>query len=104
MLFTPSTQSNLISLFLISLIITQHHSTDPPASYSTVGPFPGGSEYAPYNAPSYVWNKAAGTNSYPFSSSWFPMPVFLLTPELAADAQQRAAYNAKQVSSTMQSR
>jgi hypothetical protein len=25
------------------------------------------------------------------------MPVFLLTPELAADAQQRAAYNAKQV-------
>uniref|UniRef100_A0A383VJT7 Nicastrin n=1 Tax=Tetradesmus obliquus TaxID=3088 RepID=A0A383VJT7_TETOB len=70
--------------------------TDPPASYSTVGPFPGGPEYAPYNAPSYVWNKAAGANSYPFASSWFPMPVFLLTPELAADAQQRAAYNAKQ--------
>ncbi|KAF6250532.1 Nicastrin-domain-containing protein [Scenedesmus sp. NREL 46B-D3] len=76
--------------------------TEPPASYSTVGHFPGGSEYAPYDAPSYVWNRAAAANSHPFSSSWFPMPVFLLTPQLAADAQQRAAYNAKQDASRKQ--
>lgn len=69
---------------------------DPPERYSTVGTFPQ-AEYAPYSHPEYIWNQAAGSNAYPSSSMWFPMPVFLLTPDLAVDAQQRAAYNTNQV-------
>eukprot|EP00878_Enallax_costatus_P016016 GHUV01016792.1.p1 GENE.GHUV01016792.1~~GHUV01016792.1.p1 ORF type:complete len:668 (+),score=142.24 GHUV01016792.1:770-2773(+) len=69
--------------------------TDPPNSYSTVGPFPL-AEYAPYNDRDYVWNKAAGGNAYPSSTTWFPMPVYKLTRGRAIDAQQRAAYNAGQ--------
>jgi hypothetical protein len=70
---------------------------EPPSSYSTVGQFPG-SDYAPYSQRDYVWNRAAAANAYPSSSSWFSAPAFLLSPEMAADARDRAAYNAKQVS------
>eukprot|EP00879_Flechtneria_rotunda_P021871 GHRR01023066.1.p1 GENE.GHRR01023066.1~~GHRR01023066.1.p1 ORF type:complete len:604 (+),score=189.04 GHRR01023066.1:381-2192(+) len=70
--------------------------TDPPDSYSSLGPFPG-AEYAPYAQKAYLWNPAgAANNGLVPARAWFPVPFFLLTPELALAAQQRAAHNALQ--------
>jgi hypothetical protein len=55
-------------------------------------------EYAPYTERDYAWNTAAGSNQLQLALTGFPAPVFLLTPELAADARQRATYNSKGVS------
>jgi hypothetical protein len=70
---------------------------DVPTSYSTLGPFPW-AEYAPYTQRDYSWNTAAGSNQLSLALTGFPAPVFLLTPEMAADARQRATYNSKGVS------
>lgn len=69
---------------------------EPPSAYSTLGPFPG-AEYAPYSQRDYAWNTAAGSHQLALALSWFPAPVFLLTAEMSADAQQRAKYNSKGV-------
>lgn len=68
-----------------------------PHAYSTLGSFPW-SEYAPYLEKDYAWNTAAGGRQLAPALSLLPAPVFLLTAEMAADAQQRALYNSKGVS------
>ncbi|KAF8060585.1 zinc finger CCCH domain-containing protein 40 [Scenedesmus sp. PABB004] len=73
--------------------------TEPPPAYSCLGPFPG-AEYAPYDAPGYAWNAAAGGAAFPSALTWLPAPALLLAPGLAFDARQRAAYNARGVRGT----
>lgn len=70
---------------------------EPPSSYSSLGPFPW-AEYAPYTQQDYAWNTAAGDSQLALALAWFPAPVFLMTPALAADARQRATYNSQGVS------
>lgn len=82
---------------IITHVFVTAADTDVPTSYSTLGPFPW-AEYAPYTQREYSWNTAAGSNRLSLALTGFPAPVFLLTPEMAADARQRATYNSKGVS------
>ena len=77
----------------LALLASLPFAADPPESYTTVGPFPGAA-YAPYADRSYEWNPGG----VPLSLQSFPAPVFLLTPEMAKDAQERAVHNARVVS------
>lgn len=63
---------------------------DPPAASSVALPFPGAA-YAPYNAPSYVWNPAGKG----FNRQYFGIPIFWMTDTLSDDAVKRATYNAR---------
>ena len=82
------------AFFLCALLL---ESSDPPAAYTSVGPFPL-AEYAPYPAQGYVWNAAAtgaevgGAASA--ATTWFgTVPLLLLPPALADDATARARAN-----------
>ncbi|GFR49894.1 hypothetical protein Agub_g11998 [Astrephomene gubernaculifera] len=61
-----------------------------PARQSVAPTFPGAA-FAPYSAPSYVWNPA-GTG---FNRHFFGIPMYILTGALANETSWRAAYNAE---------
>ncbi|GFH21382.1 Ncstrn_small domain-containing protein, partial [Haematococcus lacustris] len=60
-----------------------------PASESSALRFPGGPEYAPYNASDYVWNPFGSGSAY----SYLPIPVFKINSGLVQELAWRATYN-----------
>lgn len=70
---------------------TRPRRADPPPAQSLALPFPG-AEYAPYDAPSYVWNPAGSG----LSRRYFGIPVYKMTQALSDDTVWRAQYNADQ--------
>ncbi|KAL6750838.1 Nicastrin-domain-containing protein [Haematococcus lacustris] len=60
-----------------------------PASESSALHFPGGPEYAPYNASDYVWNPYGSGSAY----SYLPIPVFKINSGLVQELAWRATYN-----------